>query len=147
MNPVMYLITDPKLGMSRGKFGAQAAHAAVEAYQLGDMFDERDEALRNAWYVGGHYTKVVLQADDLYAAKHYIEERGFKCVLIIDEGRTEFGGNLTPTFIGVSLVDKDDLHTQETFSTFKLYKDPKPPAPPTPKVIDFAAAKKRLGRG
>lgn len=139
MNPVMYLISDPALGMTKGKFGAQAAHAAVEAFQISDV------EMVKEWYVGGHHTKVVLQTDDLIATEKYLLDRGFAVKLIIDEGRTEFGKNLTPTFIGCEIVDKDDPHTASTFQAFKVYKDPKPPAQKG-KVIDFKEAKKRLGR-
>ena len=31
----MYIFANRALGMSKGKFGAQTAHAAVEAYRLG----------------------------------------------------------------------------------------------------------------
>jgi peptidyl-tRNA hydrolase len=125
MNAVMYILlapTEPR--MSTGKAAAQAAHAAVEAYRLTDP----DSNLHNDWYVANHYTKIVLAAPDgpqgLFVAKQYLEERGVKCALIIDEGRTEFDGELTPTAIGCALVNKDNPHIQETFAPFKLYRDP-----------------------
>ena len=106
--------------MSKGKFAAQAAHAAVEAYKL-----PAHEWTRHYWdECGKHYAKVVLQADDLLLAQKYIEDRGFKTALILDEGRTEFDADLTPAFLGVQIVDKDNAHVAATFSTFKLFKDP-----------------------
>jgi peptidyl-tRNA hydrolase len=119
MDPVMYIImasphTTP---MSPGKLAAQAAHAAVEAWQISD----KNKQVVNRWYAGGHYKKVVLMSDNLELAERYIKDRGFKTVLIIDEGRTEFDGRLTPTAIGVEVVDKDELHVRETFSVFMLY--------------------------
>lgn len=120
MNPVMYLLSDPRIPMSKGKFGAQAAHAAVLAYD-----HSPDNWLKHVWLnAGGHYAKVVLQCDDLDFAQRYIEARGFQTDLIIDEGRTEFGDTLTPTFLGVQIVDKDKLDVKNTFGGFKLYKEP-----------------------
>ena len=109
----MYLIANSSAHMSAGKLAAQAAHAAVEAYRISD------QDILSEWYVGGHYMKVVLEADDLTVAERYIRDRGFDTVLIIDEGRTEFKG-LTPTFIGVEVLDKDDAHVKATFGEFKL---------------------------
>jgi peptidyl-tRNA hydrolase len=134
MNIVMYLIANKSVEMSKGKFGAQCGHAAVEAYQ--QAVDNRQVEFLRSWREGGHYTKIVLEADDLAVAERYLNDRGFNPVLIIDEGRTEFDGVLTPTFLGI-LVDKDNEHTAETFSAFKLYKEPKPPKAPQQKGNRF----------
>lgn len=116
----MYLISNPRIPMSKGKFGAQCGHATMRALELSP-----DNWLKHVWrHAGGHYAKVVLMADDLMLAKHYIEERGFACALVLDEGRTEFGDELTPTFLGVQIVDKDLLDVKNTFGQFKLYREP-----------------------
>ncbi len=122
MNPCMYLVmaSPQTTPMSPGKLAAQAAHAAVEAWQISD----KNSQVVNRWYCGGHYMKIVLMADNLEVAERYIKDRGFKTALIIDEGRTEFEGDLTPTAIGVEIVDKDELHVRETFSAFSLYSVP-----------------------
>lgn len=115
----MYLFANKGVGMSTGKTAAQIAHAAVEAYVL-----SKPDLIR-AWRLGGHYTKLVMEAQDtvhLYTIQAYIEERGFKTKLIIDEGRTEIMPH-TPTALGVEVVDKDDPHTLATFSSFRLYRD------------------------
>ena len=121
MNAVMYILlrSPESLPMTTGKAAAQASHAAVEAYRLTDP----DSNLHKDWYVANHYTKIVLQTDDLFVAKEYLEARGVKCALIIDEGRTEFDGDLTPTAIGCALVNKDNPHIQDTFAHFKLYRE------------------------
>jgi peptidyl-tRNA hydrolase len=124
MDACMYIIMNPQLRMSSGKLAAQAAHAAVEAFRLSGIWSS--DELISAWYNAKHYKKIVLQCDDLQVAMLYLTERGFRCVPIIDEGRTEFGGDLTFTAIGCCLVDKDDPHVSETFGTFRLYKDAKP---------------------
>lgn len=128
MNPVMYIFLNKGLGMSTGKAAAQASHAAVEAFKISNS------ELVEAWYVGGHHTKVVMEADDeqhLQAIKYYTEKRGFKTALIVDEGRTEVRP-YTLTALGVEIVDKDHEHTAKTFSGFKTYKDRKTEPVPTP---------------
>lgn len=124
MNPVQYIIADHTLGMSPGKLAAQVAHASVEGVRISAREPNGnpwDASIVNRWYRGGSYAKVVLQADDLAIAERYIRDRGFKTALIIDEGRTEFDGRLTPTAIGVEIVDKDLPHVKATFGEFKLY--------------------------
>jgi peptidyl-tRNA hydrolase len=115
----MYSFINRGLGMTPGKIAAQAQHAAVEAYRISDP-----EMLAD-WYLGGHYCKLVMLAEDdvhLLTIQKYIEERGFKTKIIIDEGRTEIRP-LSTTALGVEIVDRDDPHTAATFETFKLYKE------------------------
>jgi PTH2 family peptidyl-tRNA hydrolase len=135
MRPAMYLFANRDLGMSPGKLAAQVAHAAVEAYRLSDSLDrgigdhQRKHALRDAWYNGGHYTKLVMLAEDteqLHHIKHYIEERGYQTKLIVDEGRTEIE-SFSATALGVEVVDRDDEHTAATFGEFQTYKPLKSP--------------------
>jgi PTH2 family peptidyl-tRNA hydrolase len=124
--PVMYLFLNKGLGMSTGKAAAQVAHAAVEAFRLSES------NLLQDWYTGGHYTKLVMEARDtehLFVIKHYLEERGFKVALIIDEGRTEIEPH-TPTALGVEVVDKNDPHTAATFESFRTYREDKPEEKP-----------------
>lgn len=119
----MYLFANRDLKMSSGKLAAQVAHAAVEAYRISDP-----EIIKR-WMVGGHYMKLVMLAEDtehLKNIKHYVEERGFKTKLIVDEGRTEVAP-FSATALGVEIVDRDDLHTAATFGDFRTYKDLKPP--------------------
>lgn len=122
MKPVMYLFLNRELGMSTGKASAQVAHAAVEAYRISkpEMID--------AWMLGGHYTKLVMLAEDaaqLDNIQFYLEERGFRCKGIVDEGRTEIVA-FSSTALGVEIVDKDDAHVAATFAGFKTYRDLKP---------------------
>lgn len=125
----MYIFVNRGLGMSSGKIAAQAAHAAVEAYRASEALEEFE--LIDAWVSGGHYTKIVLGADDstqLLTIDRYLTDRGFDTSLIIDEGRTEIEP-MSPTALGVEIVDKDDPHVSDTFSHFKLYKDAEPSDP------------------
>lgn len=126
MKPVMYLFLNSTVGMSPGKMAAQAAHAAVEAFQISD------NAKIEAWYVGRHHTKLVMDGGSgtqLKVIKDYLERRGFSCELIIDEGRTEIEP-FTPTALGVEIVDKDDEHTAATFESFRTLKPPSDPRKP-----------------
>ncbi len=128
MNPVQYLILNKGAAMSTGKAAAQAAHASVEGVRLSAREPNGnpwDASIVNRWYRGGHYAKIVLEAADaeaLRVAKEYIEARGFKTSLIIDEGRTELAP-LTPTALGCEIVNKDDPHVSATFGVFDLYTD------------------------
>jgi peptidyl-tRNA hydrolase len=122
----MYLFANKGLGMSSGKMSAQVAHAAVEAFHISDP------ELVAQWYVGGHYCKYVMAAEDethLHTIKYYLEQRGFKTKLIVDEGHTEIRPH-TATALGVEIVDKDDAHVAATFGDFKIYRDP--PVRPKP---------------
>lgn len=129
MNPVQYILINKSAGMSAGKMAAQAAHASVEGVRISARTPNGnpwDTSIVNRWYRGGHYAKIVLEVEDaqaLLVAKEYITSRGFKCSLIIDEGRTEVQP-MTPTALGCEVVDKDSPHARETFSVFKLYQEP-----------------------
>lgn len=123
MRPVMYLFANRGLGMSKGKLGAQTAHAAVEAYQV-SVIEKRE--LTDLWNKTG-YTKLVLEARDtehMHNIRLYLEDKGHITCSIIDEGRTE-----TPphsfTALGVPIVDKDDPQTEFAFGEFDLYPRPK----------------------
>lgn len=119
MRPAMYIFVNKGARMSTGKAVAQGAHAAVEAFRISKP------QLVHEWYLGGHYTKLVMEADSeeqLRTIQHYLEERDFRTKLIIDEGHTEVTP-LTVTALGVEVVDKDNEHVAATFSTFKLYQD------------------------
>jgi peptidyl-tRNA hydrolase len=113
----MYTFLNSGINMSTGKCAAQAEHAAIEAYRLSDNKMIED------WYLGGHYMKVVLEAQDeqhLLVIKQYIEDRGFRTSIIIDEGRTEIRPH-TATALGIQVVDKADPHVQATFESFKKF--------------------------
>lgn len=138
MKPCQYIIADHTLGMSPGKLAAQAAHAAIEGLRLNaksEWGNPWDASIVNRWYQGGHYAKIVLQSDDLLVAERYLNDRGFKTALIVDEGRTEFDGKLTPTAIGLPVLDRDIPHVSETLSAFKLYTQTAPVA-----IIELADA-------
>jgi peptidyl-tRNA hydrolase len=121
VSPVQYIFLDRTLDMSTGKAAAQASHASCEGVLRHHAVWGADSALYKAWRSGNHYAKVVLECDDLFVVKEYLASRGFPTELIIDEGRTEFGGKLTPTALGTLIVDKDDPHTKATFGHFDLY--------------------------
>jgi peptidyl-tRNA hydrolase len=143
MTPAMYIFVNKGLGMSTGKTAAQASHAAVEAYRIsmtdsperGRTIDphlpaavlyETNEVRR--WYCGGHYMKLVMECRDaahIRDTERYLNNRGFKTALILDEGHTEVDP-IVPMALGVEIVDKDLSHVQASFQSFDLYRDPKP---------------------
>ena len=130
MNPTMYIFLNEALGMSVGKAAAQASHAAVEAYKLSDP------RLVDAWYLGGHYKKLIMQARDevhLLAIDRYIRARGFETEVVIDEGLTEVPRH-TMTALGVQIVDKDDPHTAATFELFQLLREKVKPTAKQPEA-------------
>lgn len=123
MNPVQYLIMNKSVKMSPGKLAAQAAHASQQGLRLNaktEWGNPYDSSIVNRWMLGGHYAKVVLEAQDLVVAKAYLFDRGFPSSTIIDEGRTEVDP-MTLTALGCPVLDKDNPHVRETFSTFRLY--------------------------
>lgn len=135
MDPVLYIFLNKGLGMSTGKSAAQAAHAAVEAYKLTmgavNSGNQTAQDVERAWYEGGHYKKIVLEARDRHQLRdieRYLNDRRFRTALIIDEGHTEIAA-FSPTALGVELVDKDNSHVAATFGEFKLYRDEQPQEP------------------
>lgn len=130
IDPAMYIFINEELGMSRGKIAAQAAHAAVEAFRL----TPDDSNILRLWYQGGHYKKLVLSARNgvhLQVIERYLNDRGFKTVLIIDEGMTEIEAHQA-TALGVEVVDKNEPHTKASFCAFKLLRDPLSSSKPKP---------------
>jgi peptidyl-tRNA hydrolase len=151
MKPARYIFLNRSLGMSAGKAAAQAAHAETlaahdyhhmvfnyEGYSGDRKYDwvQNQLALYNKWYGDGHYAKYVMEAADsvqLTTIERYLNERGFKTYLVIDEGHTE-GTYFVPTAMSVELVDKDDERVSSIFGEFKLYRDKEPkPEKPRPK--------------
>lgn len=139
MKPARYIFLNKGLGMSRGKCAAQAAHAETLAtyeylshwisdYELDPcerVWLEAQMVLWKKWYGEGHYAKYVMAVEDstqMFTIKHYLEERGFRCYLVVDEGHTE-GTYMVPTAMSVELVDKDDERTASIFGEFRLFKE------------------------
>lgn len=124
MKPAMYIFVNEGLGMSPGKMAAQASHAAIEAYRA------TNSTMVEEWYKAGHYTKLIMQARDtehLISIERYLRERGISSRLIIDEGHTEIPP-ITPTALGVVVVDRDDPEISAIFSSFQTLKPPRPTA-------------------
>jgi peptidyl-tRNA hydrolase len=110
--------TNPTLMVRRGRV------VEIEADRLGPWLT-RQKYLHNEWVDSGHYTKLVLKAQDstaMHTIKHYLEARGYRTYLVIDEGRTEIDP-FSPTALAVELVDKDDEKVGQHFGEFKLYRD------------------------
>lgn len=90
--------------MSCGKRCAQAAHAAIGAY------NNADKSLQKAWLSEGQ-KKVVLRADDertLFELKVIAERTGISSSLIQDAGMTEIPPG-TITALGLGPAKSEDL--------------------------------------
>lgn len=124
MNTVQYILVDRTVKMTPGKLASQVAHAAVKGAAASELAwrgrSDPAESLYANWCAGGH-AKVVLECDNLLVADRYIRDRGFETFLIIDEGRTEFKADLTPTTLGTLVLDKENRMVKDTFGQFKLY--------------------------
>jgi peptidyl-tRNA hydrolase len=124
MKPTQYIFINRGANMSAAKMAAQASHASILSYIWSA---ESLPGLAKEWLNSGHYTKIILLAEDeqqLDNINDYLIERSFKTFMVIDEGRTEVRP-FTKTALGVQLVDKDEV--QDIFGEFKVYKDlPKP---------------------
>lgn len=142
MKPARYIFLNRGLEMSAGKCAAQAAHA--ETLALNDFFVEKyehdatwitqQEILWDKWFGDGHYAKYVMTASDatqMFTIKHYLEERGFKCYMVVDEGHTE-DTYFVPTAMAVELVNKDDERITSIFDEFRMYRDKERPDPTRP---------------
>ncbi len=129
MNVKQVIVIRKDLKMRRGKEIAQGAHASMAwltnrlratSAEAGRFEVELTEAER-AW-VFGRFTKVCVQVDseaELRAIHEEGRRRGIACELIIDSGRTEFGGVPTPTCcaVGPALAEQVD----EVTGALKLY--------------------------
>ncbi len=86
------------LNMRKGKMVAQGAHASVKATI------ENLEHFYVVEWLAGQFTKIVvgvLDLDELFEAYARALGRGIPCSLILDAGRTEFGG--VPTYTAVAI--------------------------------------------
>lgn len=144
MKPARYIFLNKGLGMSAGKCAAQAAHA--ETLAMNDLHNKKynhpqpwvmqQEQLWEKWFGDGHYAKYVMEVTDatqMFTIKHYLEERGFSCYLVVDEGHTE-NTYFVPTAMAVELIDKDDERSASIFGEFRKYKEktssPRKPSQP-----------------
>ncbi|MDD1671412.1 MAG: peptidyl-tRNA hydrolase Pth2 [Methanomicrobiales archaeon] len=102
------LVVRTDVRMSCGKMCAQAAHAAISAFQ------RADDGTRRSWLSEGQ-KKVILKAKDertLYELKSLAEARGIATALIEDAGLTELPpGTLTALGLGPARCEELDKIT------------------------------------
>lgn len=92
------------LHMRRGKEIAQGAHAAM--YFMYEYMNGRHSLSdkEREWLVGGRFTKAVVTVrseEELLALRDDAEELGVTAYVVMDSGRTEFGGVSTYTALAV----------------------------------------------
>lgn len=112
------------LKMRRGKEIAQGSHASMafltrrlQASDNRPVFSEVEKE-----WIEGSFAKVVLQVhseEELREIEQQAKEANLECHLIVDSGKTEFGGVPTPTClaIGPDVAEKID----EITKNLKLY--------------------------
>jgi PTH2 family peptidyl-tRNA hydrolase len=104
------LVIRGDIRMSCGKISAQAAHAAVAA------FERCDRETRERWLSEGQ-KKVVLRARDersLHELKTLAEARGIAAALIQDAGLTELPpGTVTALGLGPAMTEEMDRITAD----------------------------------
>lgn len=124
LRPALYLFVNKGLRMSAGKIAAQVAQAVT-----GTLMATDPPKVVEWWRGPGHHHAVyVMEARDtehIGYIERYLNDRGYTTYLMIDEGMTEIDP-ITPTVLGVEIVDKEDEDVAATFSIFKLYKEPRP---------------------
>lgn len=116
------LVVRKDLKMRKGKIGAQCAHAAMKV-----LMDRMPPVLQgneihrtlvypsdSAWarWLEGRFTKVCVYVDSeeaLDEVYHRAKQAGLPAALIIDSGRTEFGGQPTKTVVAVGPADREDV--------------------------------------
>jgi PTH2 family peptidyl-tRNA hydrolase len=114
------------LGMRRGKEIAQGAHAAMawltERYRRSATFDFPLSEAERDWLTQGRSAKIVAQVageGELLALLEQARSAGLEAHVIMDAGRTEFGGVPTRTAlaVGPDYAEKIDPVTR----ALKLY--------------------------
>lgn len=107
------------LKMRRGKEIAQGSHASLEGYRLASTL--RSGEIVDEWFSTGS-TKITLQAKDeshLLALFDLAKKNHIPCHIVVDEGRTEFGG--VPTITALALGPYFNKDIDNITSGYELY--------------------------
>ena len=92
--PVMYVLVNSDIKMSKGKTAAQVAHVCVKAAQMCNSFPAFFGKAYLKWYQGS-YTKIILKASGEEIKQIHKRYHEISCITI-DEGRTQIRkGTLT----------------------------------------------------
>lgn len=106
------LVMRRDLNMRRGKECSQAAHAAM-SFMLARIkhADPHWTVAEKAW-MDGLFTKICLQVSsekELMDVHEAAVRQGLESHLIIDSGKTEFGGVPTPTCCAIGPAEADAI--------------------------------------
>lgn len=104
------------LNMRKGKMIAQGAHASLKVFLdrgalTGDGYAFTTTPAMAAW-LGGRFTKVcvsVMSEAELDAIAAQAQAAGVPCAVIIDAGKTEFGGVPTKTCLALGPAWSDEV--------------------------------------
>jgi len=116
------IIIRKDLKMRRGKEIAQGAHASIKVIlDMMEIVSNENSMKMNlntndkhiiSW-ISGKFTKIALYVDsenELMEMYQKAVGNNLPCALIIDEGRTEFGGVSTTTCIAIGPADTEEIN-------------------------------------
>jgi peptidyl-tRNA hydrolase, PTH2 family len=116
METKQVIVLRKDLNMRKGKMVAQGAHASVqvclELERESVKWDEHPHEKAYREWINGLQTKIcvgVSNEQELRTVYEAARSAGLPCSLIIDAGKTEFGGVPTPTAVAVGPCENDKL--------------------------------------
>jgi PTH2 family peptidyl-tRNA hydrolase len=121
METKQVIVLRKDLNMRKGKMVAQGAHASMKVFfdMMGShddgslVIDEKNitDAMRE--WMNGSFTKVcvgVPSEQELYDIYNRAKDAGLPCSLIVDAGKTEFGGVPTPTSCAIGPAKTEEVN-------------------------------------
>jgi PTH2 family peptidyl-tRNA hydrolase len=110
------IIVRKDLNMRKGKLAAQVAHASMKVFIDRKYHIQPDQLTPEMLeWLNGNYAKIVVSVNsevELLEIHELATKQGLPASLVIDEGRTEFGGQLTKTCVAIGPaygVDIDEI--------------------------------------
>ena len=107
----MMIIVRKDLNMRKGKMIAQGAHAVAEQIMKG-MSHPKSQAALTSWWLDHGQKKVAVSVDseaELLEIYQKAISKGINSSLIIDSGKTEFGGVATRTAVAIGPAEESVL--------------------------------------
>jgi len=112
-----------EFGLRRGKQIAQACHASMafltkrireqlDHPRKGSASDVLDLSKQEIEWIKNSFVKITVRVnseEELMEVKQKAEEEGLVCELIVDNGKTEFGGVPTPTCLAIGPDDSEKI--------------------------------------
>lgn len=105
--PKQIIVMRTDLNMRKGKMIAQGAHASMKV-----LLDYKEEWEAKTKWLSDSFAKICVRADSEYELMEIYREAlgsGLHASLIVDAGRTEFGGVPTRTCIAIGPEFPEDI--------------------------------------